>query len=67
MMQRVTLRGGCTCTGTRGILLQGLWVLVARAGVEKFIEEAGEPATDISSPPPPETSELERILSITQK
>jgi quercetin dioxygenase-like cupin family protein len=28
-------------------------VLVTPAGIEKFIEEAGEPATDVSSPPPP--------------
>jgi mannose-6-phosphate isomerase-like protein (cupin superfamily) len=43
-------------------------VLVTPAGVEKFIEEAGKPARDESSPPPPpEISELERIVSIAQK
>ncbi len=44
-------------------------VLVAPAGVEKFIEEAGKPATDVSAapPPPPEMSELEKIVSIAQK
>src|ERR671933_2468487 len=43
-------------------------VLVTPAGIEKFIEEAGEPATDKSSPPaPPELPELERIVAIAQK
>jgi quercetin dioxygenase-like cupin family protein len=43
-------------------------VLVTPAGVEKFIEEAGEPAIDKSSPPaPPELSEIERIVAIAQK
>jgi quercetin dioxygenase-like cupin family protein len=43
-------------------------VLVTPAGIEKFIEEAGEPAVDGSSPPPsPELPELERIVAIAQK
>jgi quercetin dioxygenase-like cupin family protein len=43
-------------------------VLVTPAGVEKFIEEAGEPATDTSSVPPvPEMPELGRIVEIAQK
>jgi len=43
-------------------------VLVSPAGIEKFIEEAGEPATDVSSPPPPpELPELERIVAVAQK
>lgn len=43
-------------------------VLVTPAGIEKFIEEAGEPATDVSSPPPPpEMPELERIVAVAQK
>jgi mannose-6-phosphate isomerase-like protein (cupin superfamily) len=43
-------------------------VLVAPAGVEKFIEEAGEPAEDASSvPPPPEMPELQRIVETAQK
>lgn len=42
-------------------------VLVTPAGVEKFIQEAGEPATDTSSaPPPPEMPELQRIVEIAQ-
>jgi quercetin dioxygenase-like cupin family protein len=40
-------------------------VLLVPAGVEKFIEEAGKPATDPSSlPPPPEEAELERVVTI---
>lgn len=42
-------------------------VLVTPAGVEKFVEEAGEPAIDKSSlPAPPELPELERIVAIAQ-
>lgn len=42
-------------------------VLMTPAGVEKFIQEAGEPATDTSSaPPPPEIPELQRIVEIAQ-
>jgi mannose-6-phosphate isomerase-like protein (cupin superfamily) len=43
-------------------------VLVVPAGVDEFIEEAGEPATDPSSvPPPPEMPELQRIVEAAQK
>ncbi|MDQ3911826.1 MAG: hypothetical protein M3305_08680 [Actinomycetota bacterium] len=43
-------------------------VLVTPAGIEKFIEGAGEPATDKSSPlAPPELPEIERIVAIAQK
>ena len=43
-------------------------VLVTPAGVEKFIEEAGEPATDTSAVPPvSEMPELGRIVGIAQK
>jgi steroid delta-isomerase-like uncharacterized protein len=43
-------------------------VLNTPAGIEKFIEKAGEPATDRLSPPaPPEMPELERIVMIAQK
>lgn len=43
-------------------------VLVTPAGVEKFIEEAGRPATgDPTPPPPPEMPELERIVAVAQK
>ncbi len=43
-------------------------VLVTPAGLEKFIEEVGEPAIEGSSPPPPpELPEVERIVAIAQK
>ena len=38
------------------------------AGVERFIQEAGKPATDPSvRPAPPESSEFQRIVTIAQK
>ena len=43
-------------------------VIQSPAGVERFIEEAGKPATDPSvRPAPPEMWELERVLAIAQK
>jgi mannose-6-phosphate isomerase-like protein (cupin superfamily) len=43
-------------------------VLNTPAGLEGFIEEGGEPATDpSSSPPPPEAQDLERLVSIAPK
>jgi quercetin dioxygenase-like cupin family protein len=43
-------------------------VIQSPAGVERFIEEAGKPATDLSArPAPPEMSELERIVAIALK
>ena len=44
-------------------------VLNTPAGVEGFIEEGGEPATDpsSSSPPPPEAQDLERLVAIAPK
>ena len=43
-------------------------VIQTPAGVERFIEEAGKPATDPSvRPDPPEPSELQRIVAIAQK
>ena len=43
-------------------------VMQSPAGVERFIEEAGKPATDPSTrPAPPEMSELQRIVAIAQK
>ena len=43
-------------------------VLVTPAGVEGFVEEAGEPATDLSSVPPvPELPELQRLVETAQK
>jgi len=36
--------------------------------VERFIEEAGRPATDLSATPrPPELPELERVVATAQK
>jgi uncharacterized RmlC-like cupin family protein len=44
-------------------------VLNTPAGVEDFIEEGGEPATDpsSSSPPPPEAQDLEKLVAIAPK
>ena len=43
-------------------------VIQAPAGIERFIEEAGKPATDPSArPAPPEMPELEKIVAIAQK
>jgi quercetin dioxygenase-like cupin family protein len=43
-------------------------VIQSPAGVERFIEEAGKPATDPSiRPAPPELSELAKIVAIAQK
>jgi len=43
-------------------------VLHTPAGLERFIAEAGKPATDQSvQPTPPQISELERIVTIAQK
>src|SRR5438094_5435027 len=43
-------------------------VMQSPAGVERFIEEAGSPATDAAArPSPPELPELARIVGIAQK
>jgi quercetin dioxygenase-like cupin family protein len=43
-------------------------VIQTPAGVERFIAEAGKPATDTSArPAPPELSELQRIVEIAQR
>jgi len=43
-------------------------VIQAPSGIERFIEEAGKPASDPSSrPAPPEMAELQRIVAIAQK
>jgi len=43
-------------------------VLNTPAGVEDFIEEGGESATDpSSSPPPPEAQDLEKLVAIAPK
>jgi len=43
-------------------------VIQSPAGVERFIEEAGKPATDLSvRPAPPELADFERIVAIARK
>jgi mannose-6-phosphate isomerase-like protein (cupin superfamily) len=43
-------------------------VMQCPAGIERFIEEAGTPATDLSArPAPPPLAELQRIVAIAQK
>ena len=42
-----------------------LLVIVAPAGLDKFFEEAGEPGTDISSPPGP--PDVEKLLAIAER
>jgi len=43
-------------------------VIQSPAGVERFIAEAGKPATDLSArPAPPEMPELQKIVAIAQK
>ncbi len=43
-------------------------VLVTPAGVEGFVEEAGEPAVDPSSvPPPPDMPQIQRLVETAQK
>jgi quercetin dioxygenase-like cupin family protein len=43
-------------------------VVYTPAGLERFLEEAGKPAVDRSSPPaPPEPPELEKIVAIAKK
>ena len=51
----------------RGMAARALGVNTP-AGVEEFIEEGGEPATDpSSSPPPPEAQDLERLVALAPK
>jgi quercetin dioxygenase-like cupin family protein len=50
----------------------GTWaravVIQAPSGVERFIEEAGQPATDPTTPPaPPEPADLQKIVAIASK
>jgi quercetin dioxygenase-like cupin family protein len=42
-----------------------LLTLVVPAGLDRFFEEAGEPGTDISSPPGP--PDVEKLLKISQR
>ena len=36
-------------------------------GVEKFFEEVGKPGSDVSSPPPFEEEDIEKLLAIAPK
>ena len=38
--------------------------LIVPAGLEKFFEEVGKPGTDLSSPPPFEEEDLEKLLAV---
>jgi hypothetical protein len=44
-----------------------LLTLVTPAGLEKFFEELGVPGTDVSSPPPFGTEEIEKLLTSAPK
>jgi hypothetical protein len=37
------------------------------AGLEKFFEEVGKPGTDLSSPPPFEEVDIDRLLAAAPK
>lgn len=37
--------------------------LMVPAGLEKFFEEVGKPGTDVSSPPPVDDAEIEKLLA----
>ncbi len=41
--------------------------LMAPAGLEKFFEEVGKPGTDLSSPPPFEEVDIDRLLAAAPK
>jgi quercetin dioxygenase-like cupin family protein len=41
--------------------------LVVPAGVEKFFEEVGNPGNDVSSPPPFEEEDIEKLLAVAPK
>jgi len=41
--------------------------LIVPAGLEKFFEEVGKPATDPSSPPPFEEEDIERLLAVAPR
>jgi quercetin dioxygenase-like cupin family protein len=41
--------------------------LMVPAGVEKFFEEVGKPGDDVSSPPPFEEEDIEKLLAIAPK
>lgn len=41
--------------------------LMVPAGLEKFFEEVGKPGTDVSSPPPLDEAEIEKLLAVAPK
>ncbi len=41
--------------------------LMVPAGVEKFFEEVGKPASDPSSPPPFEEEDIDRVLAVAPR
>ncbi len=41
--------------------------LIVPAGLEKFFEEVGKPGTDLSSPPPFEEADVDRLLALAPK
>jgi quercetin dioxygenase-like cupin family protein len=41
--------------------------LMVPGGVEKFFEEVGKPGSDVSSPPPFEEEDIEKLLAIAPK
>jgi mannose-6-phosphate isomerase-like protein (cupin superfamily) len=41
--------------------------LMVPAGVEKFFEEVGKPATDVSSPPPFEEEDIDKFLAVAPR
>jgi quercetin dioxygenase-like cupin family protein len=41
--------------------------LMVPAGVEKFFEEVGKPGDDVSSPPPFEEEDIEKLLAVAPK
>jgi quercetin dioxygenase-like cupin family protein len=41
--------------------------LMVPAGVEKFVEGVGKPGSDVSSPPPFEEEDIEKLLAIAPK
>ncbi len=49
--------------GTRARFL----TLMAPAGLEKFFEEVGKPGTDLSSPPPLDDAEIEKLMATAPK
>ncbi len=41
--------------------------LIVPAGLEKFFEEVGKPGTHLSSPPPFEEEDLEKLLAVAPR